>query len=444
MSYQETIDYLFGLQKHGIKFGLANSIRLMELMGNPERRFRSVHVAGTNGKGSTCSFLAAALQESGYKTGLYTSPHLVSFTERIRVNGTAIAEARVVDLAGRIRSVYAGRSAPDGSGPFSPTFFEVTTLLAFAYFVEECVDIAVIETGMGGRLDATNVVAPLVSVITNIDLEHTEFLGETIEAIAAEKAGILKPGVPAVTGAAQAAALAVIQREADRCRAPLFRMPGDFGPEGVVSGVPQVFDYRGLSGRLDGLRVFLQGGHQVRNACLALAAIECLRNRGLDLPDTAVRRGLEGAVWQGRLERVARQPDVFLDGAHNPASAAVLAAALADLRRSYRRVVMVLGILKDKDHRGILQCLLPHADAVVATRPAYGRAMETAQLAAAVQSARSSVRTAETVPEAIQVARSLAEPDDLIVVTGSLYTVGDARATLCNASLPGSLQGLTG
>ena len=198
MAYRETIAYLFGLQKQGIKFGLSTSRELLARLGDPHRRYRSVHIAGTNGKGSTAAFLARILRAAGFRTGLYTSPHLVDFTERIRVDGVAVSEDRVVELAGRARAAADGLVAPDGSGPVTPTFFEVTTAMAFTHFAEAGADIAVIEAGMGGRLDSTNVITPLVSVITNIDLEHTEYLGTTIEAIAAEKAGIIKPGVPVV------------------------------------------------------------------------------------------------------------------------------------------------------------------------------------------------------------------------------------------------------
>lgn len=356
----------------------------------------------------------------------------------------SIPEARVVELAERIRSRYAGLAAPDGGGQLSPTFFEVTTALAFIYFAEEAVDIAVIETGMGGRLDSTNVITPLVSVITNIDLEHTEFLGTTLAAIAGEKAGIIKPGVPVVTGAVQDEALAVIEREACRAGAPLYRMPADFGPERITPGMPQSFDYRGISGPIEDLRISMLGTHQLRNASLALAAGECLRKAGLDLPDEAVRQGLEDASWQGRLERVCRKPDLFLDGAHNPASAAVLADALSDLRRGYDRLILVLGILKDKDYRGILQRLVPLADAVIATRPEYGRAMDAGALAAEIGPVPGGVHTVATVKDAVALARGMAHRGDFVVVTGSLYTVGDARAVLCGDSPPGNLQGLKG
>nr|MDA8422316.1 bifunctional folylpolyglutamate synthase/dihydrofolate synthase [Nitrospiraceae bacterium] len=356
-SYQETIDYLYGLQKHGIKLGLENSIRLMELMGNPQEKFRTVHIAGTNGKGSTSACIASMLQAAGYRVGLYTSPHLVSFTERIKINGAPIPEAAVVALAQRVRREYHGFAA-GGAVPGSPTFFEVTTAIAFRYFADQGVDIAVIEVGMGGRLDSTNVITPLVSVITNIDLEHTEFLGNTLERIAAEKAGIVKAGVSLVTGATQADVIRVIEREAGGKRAPVYRLSRDFQPEHIAPGIEQVFDYRGLQAAYQGLRLSLLGRYQVDNACCALAAVECLRGSGIVVDEPALRQGLAQARWEGRLERVAQRPDIYLDGAHNPASARKLAEAVRDLKKYYSRLVLVIGILGDKDYHGILSELI--------------------------------------------------------------------------------------
>lgn len=439
MSYQGTIQYLFGLQKHGVKFGLSNTVRLMDLLGGPHRRFRSVHVAGTNGKGSTSAILASVLQAAGYRVGLYTSPHLVDFTERIRINGVPIAEGTVVGLAESIRTGAAG------TGELSPTFFEVTTAIAFGYFAEQKIDIAVVETGMGGRLDATNVITPLVSVITNIDLEHTEFLGTTLEQIAAEKAGIIKPGVPVVTGVAQPEAWSVILAEANRQGARCYRMPADFGPEEIAGGAAPVFRYRGIAAEYAGLRITMRGSHQFGNASLALAAAECLGRQGMVLSEPAIRTGLERARWEGRLEQVAERPDIVLDGAHNPASAAVLAEALTDIRKAYRRLILVVGILKDKDHQGILDRLLPLADQVIVTRPRYQRATAVEELAGEVRRAHRDVRAAGTVADAIELARAGAGAEDLIIVTGSLYTVGDARAVLCGARPdPGALDGLKG
>jgi dihydrofolate synthase/folylpolyglutamate synthase len=443
MSYQETIDYLFGLQKHGIKFGLSNSIQLMGLMGDPQRRFHSVHIAGTNGKGSTAAFLASMLRAAGYRVGLYTSPHLVSFTERIRINGVPVTEERVVGLAERVRARYENVRFAEG-GPLTPTFFEVTTAMAFTCFAEERVDIAVVEAGMGGRLDSTNVVDPLVSVITNIDLEHTEFLGTTVVMIASEKAGIIKPGVPVVTGAVQPEVLAVIEQQARLAGSPVFRMPQDFGAEQATAGPEQEFDYRGIFARLPRLRIVMLGRHQVDNACIALAAAECIGKAGMKIPEAALRAGLADAVWEGRLERVARSPDIYLDGAHNPASAQVLADALRDLKRSYRRMVLVVGILKDKDYRGILDRLVPLADRVVVTRPNYSRALDTASLAAEISTLNSDVASTGSVAEAIDLARRETARDDFIIITGSLYTVGDARAAFRPGEGPGMLRGLKG
>ncbi|MBS1243350.1 MAG: FolC bifunctional protein [Nitrospirae bacterium] len=410
MSYQETIDYLFGLQKHGIKFGLSNSIQLMGLMGDPQRRFQSVHIAGTNGKGSTAAFLAGMLRAAGYRVGLYTSPHLVSFTERIRINGVPITEERVVGLAERVRARYENVRSADG-GPLTPTFFEVTTAMAFTCFAEEQVDIAVVEAGMGGRLDSTNVIAPLVSVITNIDLEHTEFLGTTVGLIASEKAGIIKPGVPVVTGAVQPEVLAVIEQQARLAGSPVFRMPQDFGAELVATDREQEFDYRGIFARLPRLRIVMLGRHQVGNACIALAAAECIVKAGMKIPEAALRAGLEDAVWEGRLEQVAQS---------------------------------VVGILKDKDYRGILDRLVPLADRVVVTRPNYSRALDTASLAAEISTFHGDVASTGSVAEAIDLARRETARDDLIIITGSLYTVGDARAAFRPGEGPVMLRGLKG
>lgn len=442
MPYQETIDYLFGLQKHGIKFGLSNSSRLLGLMGDPHLRFRSVHVAGTNGKGSTAAFLAGTLLAAGHRIGLYTSPHLVSFTERIRINNVPVTEERVIDLAERVRARYEGLPSAEG-GALTPTFFEVTTAMAFTCFAEERVDVAVVEAGMGGRLDSTNVITPLVSVITNIDVEHAEFLGDTIEKIAGEKAGIIKPGVPVVTGAVQPEAIAVIERQAVSAGAPVYRLPKDFGAEARAAGPEQTFDYRGIGTRLSCLRIGMVGQHQIGNACLALAAAECIGMAGMAVPDAAIRTGLANTVWEGRLERVAERPDIYLDGAHNPASARVLADAVRDLRQGYRRLVLVIGVLMDKDYRGIVSQLAPLADRIVVTQPNYSRALGVGSLAAEIKAFPGAVDSAETVAEAIGLARQGAAENDLILITGSLYTVGDARAVLRPAA-PGPLQGLKG
>jgi dihydrofolate synthase/folylpolyglutamate synthase len=439
--YRETIDYLYSLQKHGIKLGLANSLRLMEHMGNPQEKFKAVHIAGTNGKGSTAMFAASMLTAAGRRVGLYTSPHLVSFTERIRIDNAPVSEARVVELAARVREACR-RGAADGTGPMNPTFFEVTTAIAFTYFAEEGVELAVVETGMGGRLDSTNVLVPLVSVITNIDLEHTEFLGRTLERIAAEKAGIIKPGVSLVTGAVQPEALAVLEREANAAGSRLYRLYRDFFPENLRPGNAPCFDYRGIRTDCGSVAIGMLGRYQVDNACLALAAIECLRDAGVAIDEAAARRGLGQAKWEGRMELVAARPAIYLDGAHNPASALQLSSLLREMRSSFRKLVLVVGVLADKDVRGILGALAPLADRVVVTRPEYSRALDVQALAREAGALHASVSAAPTVRAAIDMAKDGAAADDLIVVTGSLYVVGDARSLFVPAA--GPLSGLKG
>jgi len=444
-SYKEIIEYLYALQKHGIKLALANSYRLMELMDNPNRKFRAVHVAGTNGKGSTSVYIAGMLMAAGFRVGLYTSPHLVSFTERIRINGTPITEARVVDLAERVRNASRGLPAIEGSGEMSPTFFEVTTAMAFTCFAEEGIDIAVIEVGMGGRLDSTNVIRPLVSVITNIDLEHTEFLGGTLEQIAGEKAGIVKPSIPLVTGVTQPQAISVIESAAAAQQAPIFRLGKDFSAEYAGIGSEQIFDYHGIQAHYSGLRLQMLGRHQIDNACLALAAVECLQDAGIEIHENAVRYGLEQARWEGRMERVEQRPDIFLDGAHNPASAKKLAVLIRDLMPAYRRLILIIGILGDKDYRGIVGELAPLADRIVVTKPQYSRALDVKVLAAEISRLHTKVSTAETVGEALSRAREIASVDDLILVTGSLYVVGDARSLfVAEGGRTGALADLKG
>jgi dihydrofolate synthase/folylpolyglutamate synthase len=442
-SYNGTIEYLYGLQKHGIKFGLENSVALMAALGDPHRSFRSVHVAGTNGKGSTSAYIASMLRAAGLRVGLYTSPHLISFTERIQINNEPVSEQRVVELAQRVRDAWERLSAGRGSA-IDPTFFEVTTAMAFLHFAEEQIDIAVIETGMGGRLDATNVVTPLMSVITTIDIEHKEFLGDTLAKIAAEKAGIIKQRVPIVTGLLKAEAFGVIERTAAATDAPLFPLGKRFFVGNVIEEDGVRFDFRGASFYPE-LHVRMLGRHQAENAGLAVAAIEHLRDAGIDVNETAVRKGLAETAWPGRLEMVSRRPDILLDGAHNPASAEVLAAALRTLSNRYRSVMLVIGVLADKDIAGVIRPLVRAATTVIATAARYNRALGAQQLAEELRKHHAHVSSAETVEEALRTAVGRAAPDDLIVVAGSLFVVGEARALFVNAAgLQAGLAGLKG
>jgi dihydrofolate synthase/folylpolyglutamate synthase len=433
LSYPKAIEYLYGLQWHGIKLGLDNIRHLMTVLGEPHKRFRSVHITGTNGKGSTAAAIATILQDAGYRTGLYTSPHLIDFTERIRVNGEPISTERVVRLTERVRAA---------AGDIPATFFEFTTAMAFFYFAESSVEAVVAEVGMGGRYDATNVLSPLVSVITNVDFDHQAFLGNTLEQIAFEKAGIVKPGVPVVTATDRPEASEVIRTVSREQGAPLYRVGDEIRAEGLS---PRRFRYQGIRRSYSDLDFALMGRHQLSNAACALAALELLEPVGLPVGEASIRRGLSTVRWDGRLEMIRPGPygaAVLLDGAHNPAGARVLRVFLEETRPPRpARLVLVLGILRDKDIDGILAELVPLADEVVLTRPGYDRAEPPADLKRRVDSfaVRSIVR--EPVEEAVRYAQSVAAPADLICVTGSLYTMGEARSYLKGLPQPTALRG---
>ena len=289
MTYSAAIGYLYGLQKHGIKLGLEAMQTLLSRLGHPERRFKSLHIGGTNGKGSTAAMTAAMLQAAGYRVGLYTSPHLVDFRERIRVNQVMIDESQVAELTQRLQAVV--------PADLSPTFFELTTAMAFLHFAESGVDVAVLEVGLGGRFDATNVVEPEACAITTIALEHQEYLGKTEEAIGFEKAGIIKAGVPMVVGRIDGTAWDVIRHTAVDRGAPLMRLGLDFHTVGTG---PEVFSYHGRTKHLDGLTCALSGRHQLDNAACAVALLEAAETRGIAVTEEAVRRGLRSVLWAGR------------------------------------------------------------------------------------------------------------------------------------------------
>jgi dihydrofolate synthase/folylpolyglutamate synthase len=424
MSLGTTIEYLYGLQKYGMKFGLDNITKLLAAAGNPHRSFRSVHVAGTNGKGSTSAITESILRTSGVTTGLFTSPHLVNFSERIRVGGTEIPEKDIIDLAEEVRGLASGLE------DFSPTFFEVVATMAFLYFKRMKVDWAVVEVGLGGRLDATNVIMPEVSVITSIGFDHREFLGRTLKEIAGEKAGIIKEERPVVSAPQQPEAMEVIERRCEEKKSPLFSYGRDFSAvtkEIDESGV--ALDYSGVD-RYGGLRIPLRGGHQVINASLAIKTIEIISGLYPEI-SCDVRKGLETVNWPGRLDMVRSSPAVMIDGAHNPEAACVLSAYLRKLlKEKYRRIILVLGIMGDKDIDGILGHLLPLSAATIFTAPAYGRAASPEALARRASDLNYEARTAPTVAEALAMAEDLRHPGDLVVVTGSFYTIGEVREIL--------------
>ncbi|MBI5562493.1 MAG: bifunctional folylpolyglutamate synthase/dihydrofolate synthase [Deltaproteobacteria bacterium] len=449
-SADETIKYLYSLERGGIRPGLERIERLMDGLGHPHSSYPRIHVAGTNGKGSTAAFIASILQRAGYRVGLYTSPHIIKFNERIRINGRAMTDAALAKAALAVKE--AAGALPEGIGP--PSFFEFTTAIAFHYFREKKVDCAVIETGMGGRWDATNVIAPLVSVITTVDIDHQGHLGNSLGMIASEKAGIIKKGAPVVCGEEKAEALDVIAKKARETGVPLYRLGAEFnaawaGPvidyEGVsfasdpMSLIPQTY----VRGRhlkpanapssdparntvfIKGLRLGLAGGHQRANAACAVAAVEVLRGLGWRISGKALKDGLLKVNWPGRVEVVAKKPLVILDCAHNPAGARALAGALQGF--AFRRLILVMGIMADKDAGGIIEALAPLAHAIIFAAPVTDRAKSAEKLAADALPYAKTVITAPTVTDACKTAIAGAGPDDAVCVTGSIFTVGEAR-----------------
>ncbi len=426
MTYSETVQFLYGLQQHGIKLGLGTIRALLTRAGEPQRGYPSLHIGGTNGKGSTAAIVASILQAAGYCVGLYTSPHLIDFRERIRVNGVMIPEDRVTALVETLQA----NALPD----LAPTFFEFTTALAFQYFAECNVDVAVLEVGLGGRFDATNVVEPLATAITTIGLDHEAYLGPTLEAIAFEKAGIIKPAVPLVIGRIDAPARHVIEARALAEAAPIMALDREFRSEGAS---PVDCHYVGIAAEYEHLSCPLQGRFQLDNIACALALIELAQSRGLGISEGAVRLGLQHTAWEGRLEFVGETPTVLVDGAHNPAAALALAEFLTEWRRKNpaARIHAIIGMMRDKHPREFLRPLVPVIDSLILTQADLPRASTGSDLREILRDCMPFARVAATSADALAWAKRSAAPADLICVTGSLMLVGEIKAFLRGCTL---------
>ena len=440
LRYRETIEWIHGLGRFGIKPGLERITTLLEMLGNPHHRVQFVHIGGTNGKGSTAVMLASIMRSAGYSIGLYTSPYLLSFTNRMSVNGSDIDHSELVGLVDRVRPLVEKISSEQNLGDM--TEFEVVTALALEYFSSKKVDLVVLEVGLGGRLDATNVVNPLLSVITNISLEHTAVLGNTIEAIAAEKAGIIKMKKPVLTAAENKIALKVFKARCRELQAPFYRVyplqekPGErqnhkpFAMLNEITEEGQIFTYYGFSLHLENLFIHLRGRYQLNNAATALAALEILAEEGFPVDESAIHRGLSETSWPGRLELLQKKPLVIMDGAHNPAAIEKLAEAMPQYFQ-YRRLILVIGILADKDIAAMLRHILPLADKIIFTRPVLSRAadpQDVANFAIGHFEMQIESLVIQDYSEALDRALELAGPEDAVLVTGSLYTVSDIRA----------------
>ncbi len=434
MTYPEAIQFLYGLRWFGAKFGLTNTFKLAALAGNPQNRLRFIHVAGTNGKGSTCAMLESIYRAAGLRVGLFTSPHLVAFGERIQVNRRVISEGDIAQLTAEIQSLLqAGWETPDAIVPSSvpgrevelrrqedthstapehPTFFEVVTIMALRYFAAQACDLVIWETGLGGRLDSTNIVTPLASVITNIQYDHQKWLGETLASIAAEKAGIIKPGIPVLTTADAAEALQVITETARRQAAPLT----------AVS--PAELDRPPLNT----LQLPLLGRHQRMNAAVAVATVRALAAQ-IPVGETTIGDGLARVHWAGRLQLVTRSTGqrILLDGAHNIGGAGILAAAMKEYFPA-AAPTLVLGILQDKDWPGMCEILAPRAGRILLVPVPSERSATPQDLAAACRRAnpRAQIVECASLGEALE----NAAPDNFVTIGGSLYLIGEAMELL--------------
>ncbi|WP_010581902.1 bifunctional folylpolyglutamate synthase/dihydrofolate synthase [Schlesneria paludicola] len=447
-TYEQAIEFLFGrinyerIQAEAYStsdFKLDRMRRLLELMGNPHERIPAIHVAGTKGKGSTCSMLSSILAASGYRCGLYISPHITAFEERFTINGVMPTQSEFIGLVNRLLPMIT--QMDNMPGRMQPTYFELATALAWLHFLEQNVDIAVLEVGLGGRLDSTNLCKPLVTVITNVSRDHTHVLGSTVHQIAYEKAGIVKSGIPTISGVTHPDALAMVEETCRERGSPLKLLGRDFRlVDRHLDEHEQVqIDVTTSTSNWQQMPVALRGPHQAVNATLALAVVDELRQLNWDLSDDDVRQGLLSVSWPARVEVIARRPTVIVDAAHNWESARALVASLNESTKLRKRI-LVFAATKDKDVAGILRQLLPHFDTLVLTRYLDNpRGVSLEELSRLVNAL--TVRPAHLAKDPLAawtLAKRLATQDDVIVITGSFFLVAELRSTIaeeCRATL---------
>ncbi len=406
MNYEDSLEWLYDLQYIGIKLGLANTKALLAELGDPHDKLKIIHVAGTNGKGSVCAFLTSVLVEAGHKVGTYTSPHLKEFGERIAINGYPMTHDELVRGIARIKPKVE-ELASRKNNKADCTFFETSTCMAFDHFARRKVDFAIMEVGMGGRLDSTNVAEPIISVITSIGLEHTEHLGNTLGEIAGEKAGIIKKGRPVVCGVEQKEALAIIQKKAKIMGARLVK-PGNYNFEEQQ------------------VEIKLAGEHQLKNARVAITVLDELKKQGYDIEPDALKRGLENTRWPGRLQFARLQPTILLDAAHNPAGAESLAGFIST-QLGDKKVTGIVGMINTKDPENYMKALEPVLDRVIVTAPEYEKALAPEELADFVSGKHEICRS---VGDALDSTMREHGKNVIILVTGSIFTVSDAVAHL--------------
>jgi len=438
-TYAEAVNWITSLIAVGEKPGMKRMEAFMEKLGHPERRLKFIHVAGTNGKGSTCAYLTRVLVQAGYDVGTFTSPYLEKFTDRIRYNGENISDEELLRLANQVKSIADEIALTE---LLAPTMFEVTTAIALLYYATVTYpDYVVWETGLGGRLDPSNIVTPVISVITNVGHDHMDILGNTLSQIAAEKAGIIKPGVPVVSAVDQPEVIETIARIAKERKSTLYLAGKQFRYETTTSEPDrQVLQFEGPFRKISDVVITLNGAHQVTNAAVALMTLEVLRQYyALIVDDDDLYKAMRETEWPGRLELVSREPRILLDGAHNPEGAEALASALKNIY-AYRRLHMMVGMLTTKNHLGYLRHILPLVDTLIITEPEWRKKVTAAELAELAASLRQQTgRDVEVIVEpnwrqALDQLIALTKQDDLAVVSGTLYLISDVRTRIKNRS----------
>lgn len=424
MNYEEALEFIEKSHKFGMKLGLENTFKLLELLGNPQDKLKFIHVAGTNGKGSVCSFISSILKEEGYKVGLYTSPYLETFTERIRLNGNNIPEKDVA----RIITIMKEKIDKMVSEGYSyPTEFEIETVMAIYYYYEQEVDYVVLEVGLGGRYDATNVIKPLVSVITSISLDHTGILGDTLGKIAYEKAGIIKEDSIAVVYKQSKEAEEVIK---SICKEKNTRhVEADF--ENLVikkSDInSQIFDCIIIDEKFENMEISLIGDHQINNAVLALTVIKVLKDeKNIKISDNSIKKGLTNTKWAGRIEKIGDNPIFIIDGAHNEDGAKSLARALEN-HFNGKKMTLLIGMLKDKDIDSVLQILINKFEKVITTTPDSDRAINSEELKEMIEKYIDNVISIPKIEDAVKYVFENTKNDEIIISAGSLYMIGHIR-----------------
>lgn len=430
MDYNEALQFIHESHKFGMKLGLDNIKKLLELLGNPQDNLNVIHVAGTNGKGSTCSFISSILKESGYKVGLYTSPFLETFTERIRINGENIPKEEVSKIILLIKEKI---EQMVNEGYSYPTEFEIVTAMAFYYFKQEKVDFVVLEVGLGGRYDATNVVdKPIASVITSISLDHTRVLGDTLDKIAFEKGGIIKENSPTIVYPQQQQASEVIKNICIQKKSTYIEC--DFNNIEIKSSSIncQVYNCSINGKKLSDLEIKLIGDHQIKNSIVALNVIDYLNDIKItNISEEHIKKGLLETNWPGRIEKISENPMVIIDGAHNEEGAKSLSDSI-DKYFKDKNKILVIGMLEDKDIDSVLSLLIPKFNKVIATTPNNPRAIDANKLKEKIDNYNVDVTCKPNIKDAIDYALEISNEEDIIISAGSLYMIGNIRTIILN------------